>query len=502
MNPKKLEILRSNGPCRRLVSASLGLALLVVAGSGFAQLAPVTNDAAGAAALAAAMAANPGVVTGASFVAVPAAGTPHAVHNGPLSSFPTNGSAFAIMTTGNAQFADDPNLAPNTGQDLAGNNVRGDTDLDVTVLKIDLQVPQGANCLVLDFQFYSEEFPEFVNTQFNDAFIAELNASTWTTMGSTISAPGNFAFDPSGNVISINSSGNTSMTPGNAMGTTYDGATPLLSASTPITPGAHSLYLSIFDQGDRIFDSAVFLDNLIVGFVPDPQLNCVPGAVPKNFTMTLTPAIAENPEDTEHTVIATLLEQGNPVPDAPLSFEVTGANTASASTTTGPAGQASFTYLGTNEGSDVITACYDADGDGSCEALASAQKHWLHVNKEPAAACVPTTNPSGKNEPGKNASPNAGMNPDGFYQLLGVDPDGPAPSLLVGDTGSSFVAGPFAPGAKVKITQADGTEARMQSGSGVIEAHLLLNGDAKVWAVDNEGALSAVAICYVPRPPK
>ncbi len=47
-----------------------------------------------------------------------------------------------------------------------------------------------------------------------------------------------------------------------ARGTTFDGATRLLRASTPITPGRHRLYLSIFDQGDRIYDSAVFLDNL------------------------------------------------------------------------------------------------------------------------------------------------------------------------------------------------------------------------------------------------
>ena len=99
----------------------------------------------------------------------------------------------------------------------------------------------------------------------NDGFVAELDSSTWTTVDSVINAPNNFAFDPSGDVISINSSGATSMTAANATGTTYDGATPLLGASTPITPGTHSLYLSIFDQGDDILDSAAFLDNLVLG---------------------------------------------------------------------------------------------------------------------------------------------------------------------------------------------------------------------------------------------
>ncbi|HEY3106027.1 MAG TPA: choice-of-anchor L domain-containing protein [Gaiellaceae bacterium] len=171
------------------------------------------------------------------------------------------------MTTGDPTLADQPNNSSSSGVDLSGGSVRGNTDFDVTMLKIDLAVPAGANCLALDFQFLTEEFPEFVGSNFNDAFIAELDSSTWTTSGSTISAPNNFAFDPSGDVISVNSSGVTSMTAGNASGTTYDGATPLLSAATPITAGAHSLYLSIFDQGDHILDSAVFVDNLILGSV-------------------------------------------------------------------------------------------------------------------------------------------------------------------------------------------------------------------------------------------
>ncbi len=54
------------------------------------------------------------------------------------------------------------------------------------------------------------------------------------------------------------------MTAANANGTTYGGATPILRASTPITPGVHSLFLSIFDQGDRGYDSAAFVDNLTI----------------------------------------------------------------------------------------------------------------------------------------------------------------------------------------------------------------------------------------------
>jgi hypothetical protein len=99
-----------------------------------------------------------------------------------------------------------------------------------------------------------------VGSAFNDAFIAELDTSDWTTSGSVISAPNNFAFDPQGKVISINSTGEAAMSAANAASTTYDGATALLQASKTVTPGSHSLFLSIFDQGDEDYDSAVMVD--------------------------------------------------------------------------------------------------------------------------------------------------------------------------------------------------------------------------------------------------
>src|SRR5262245_26336974 len=245
-------------------------ALMVVAGVTLAITSaaqPVITPTNTASSLAGAIVVDPSVVTGASLLAVPPSGTPNAVAESAtaLGVFPTAGSTYTILTSGDANLADDANTDPDSGADLGGGNVRGDTDFDVTILKIDLNVPQGRNCLTFDFRFLSDEFPEFVGSDFNDAFIAELDTSDWSTSGSNITAPHNFASDPGGNAISINAAGAASMTAGDASGTTYDGATPLLSASSPITSGAHRLYLSIFDQGDGIYDSAVFLDNLFLG---------------------------------------------------------------------------------------------------------------------------------------------------------------------------------------------------------------------------------------------
>lgn len=213
--------------------------------------------------LAKAIADRPGSVTGASFVTIPPAGNPAALADTRLGGFPTSARRYAILSTGDATFASNANSGPATGVDLGGEVIRGARD--VTTLKIDFNVPANVSCLSVRFRFYSEEFPEFVGDQFNDAFIAELDRNTWSAgdgITPQITAPDNFAFDTAGNAISVNSTGPTNVSAARSSDTTYDAATRRLRASTPITPGAHSLYMTIFDQGDRVYDSSVFIDRL------------------------------------------------------------------------------------------------------------------------------------------------------------------------------------------------------------------------------------------------
>jgi Bacterial Ig-like domain len=127
-------------------------------------------------------------------------------------------------------------------------------------------VPADRNCLRVDFRFLSDEFPEYVGGTVNDAFVAELDASNFTiNPDASVNAPNNFAFDAGGNLVSVNTA---AFSETEAAGTTYDGATPRLRASTPITPGLHAIYLSTFDQGDDILDSAAFVDALRLENVP------------------------------------------------------------------------------------------------------------------------------------------------------------------------------------------------------------------------------------------
>lgn len=187
--------------------------------------------------------------------------------------FPTASGTFAILATGKAADASLPNDSESHTSVLTGlDNSQGN---DLVRLHLQLDVPDVANCLAFDFAFYSEEFEEWVNSQYNDAFTAQLKDSSLSIVTDTdvspfpfVVAPGNFAFDENSNFIDVN----TVFGVTTATGTTYDGVTPLLRAKTAVTGGSViDLYLSIQDLGDSLWDSAVFLDN----FFWSSDVDCV-----------------------------------------------------------------------------------------------------------------------------------------------------------------------------------------------------------------------------------
>jgi hypothetical protein len=247
------------------------------ANSGLAPGLIMTNATAFSSALA--IASDPTLITFSDFITQPNPAS-SAVVDTSLTFFPTQGNDYAALSTGSTSSI--PMTGTFASADLGGGPVRGTNDRDVTIWRIGMNVPAGVYCLGLDFQFLSEEFPGYVGSVFNDAFIGELDQSTWTTVQtSTISAPDNFIFDGAGNLITVNSV--VGLSAGNGAGTAFDGgtedggATGLLTARTVITPGLHTLYLSILDQRDNIFDSAVLIDNLVLFNTAD----CPTGVVEK-----------------------------------------------------------------------------------------------------------------------------------------------------------------------------------------------------------------------------
>ena len=144
----------------------------------------------------------------------------------------------------------------------------------------------------------------------------------------------------------------------------------------------------------------------------------------------------------------------------------------------------------------------DANGDVILE------HKTIHVPDvtPPTVQCVEGPNPGGKQIPPAGSTtlpgPKGGQNEDGFYRLLAVDNVDPNPKIYVADDGSSFVAGPFANGDVVKITQAPDATPLSKKMAGAVIAHIILKGDALVYAVDASGNQSDPISCKVPPPPK
>ncbi len=167
-------------------------------------------------------------------------------------------------------------------------------------------------------------------------------------------------------------------------------------AAPPINPNFDPAVLNCYmaeynhmaTQGSTLY--LTWGDNRKTLFTPDfpngradPDVFFETESDPAVLNLVLTPDTATNEVDTPHTVVATVTDGlGNPISGLAIEFTVTGANTASGSGTTDATGQASFTYTGTNEGDDTITAWVDRDGDGvqdPDEASDTAVKTWKPV---------------------------------------------------------------------------------------------------------------------------
>lgn len=158
---------------------------------------------------------------------------------------PRQGSTIAWIGTGRL------GNAPEPGQDLGAFGPNG----DATSLTLTLDVPASAASMAFDFNFLSAEYPEFVGSQYNDAFKANVDGDAWS---------GNAAKDSAGQLININSALFDVTTAPALQGTGYahvGGATGWLTAIVPVDPGTRvTLELEIFDRSDGQYDSSVALD--------------------------------------------------------------------------------------------------------------------------------------------------------------------------------------------------------------------------------------------------
>ena len=175
-----------------------------------------------------------------------------------------------ILTTGSATDAVGPNLFSDTTTENGMSGlpeldalIPGYTSYDATKLSIDFT--SNGDSVYFNYVFASEEYNEWVGSEFNDVFGLFLDGVNLAVV------PG------SGNNVAINTVNNTSNSiyyNDNEFGSfniEYDGFTTILTASfSGLSAGMHTLDLAIADAGDSALDSAVFIQGGTLSDTPTP----------------------------------------------------------------------------------------------------------------------------------------------------------------------------------------------------------------------------------------
>ena len=166
-----------------------------------------------------------------------------------------------ILSTGRVQNftngSGDPNTSPSTSTNTNGvnndpllNAIAGNNTFDAAILEVDFIA--DTEFLSMQFTFASEEYPEYVNSIFNDAVGIWIN--------------GQLVMSPILNVTQINTvnqSSNESLfvdNTGDDYNTEMDGFTVTLSVLIPVNIGQeNTLRIAIADVADSSYDSAILI---------------------------------------------------------------------------------------------------------------------------------------------------------------------------------------------------------------------------------------------------
>jgi gliding motility-associated-like protein len=179
------------------------------------------------------------------------------------------------ITEGLVMSSGDVNNIPGAGGNFAtgGPGGNGDADLDVissagtndaVVLEFDF-VPTG-DSINFEYIFGSEEYPEFVNSGFNDVFAFIISGPGFA--GPFANGGVNLALLPDGvtpvTIDNVNDGLNAQYyvdnSAGGANGIVFDGHTVTLAARAAVTCGeTYHIKLALADAGDFAYDSGIFL---------------------------------------------------------------------------------------------------------------------------------------------------------------------------------------------------------------------------------------------------
>lgn len=179
-----------------------------------------------------------------------------------LSPDATPGDTGVILSTGRAdrltQSNGDPNRSTNTSTNTSGPNndsdfnaAAGANTYDASFLEVDF-TSATAGFMTMQFVFASEEYPEYVNSLYQDMVGVWINgAQVDMTIGNGDADPGNINASDNGNLFinNTNDDYNTEM----------DGFTITLSLKIPIVAGTNSIKIGVANVGDNSYDSNLLI---------------------------------------------------------------------------------------------------------------------------------------------------------------------------------------------------------------------------------------------------
>lgn len=183
--------------------------------------------------------------------------------NGQLSPGVVPSNTGVILSTGNVvdftQSNGDPNRSAGTTTNTSGvdnnaqfNAIAGTRTYDAVWLDVDF-TPVG-NTMTMSFVFASEEYPEYINSQFNDVVGVWVNGThVPITVGNGVTSVNNINGNTQQNLFVNNTN--------DAYNTEMDGFTVTLTLTMPVNPGVlNSIRIGVADAADSSYDS-----NLLIG---------------------------------------------------------------------------------------------------------------------------------------------------------------------------------------------------------------------------------------------
>ena len=293
-----------------------------------------------------------------------------------------------ILSSGDVAFVVGPNVEDaitgdnNTPGDAQLTTLAGQTTFDAAILEFDFVASAGS--VSFQYVFGSDEYTEFVGSQYNDVFafyINGTNCATVTTASGTVPVSINTINNTLNASLYRNNDPSELATP--PINTEMDGLTTVLTCQATVVPGAtNHLKLAIADASDTAYDSAVFLRAASFS---------VPTSTPTNTpTVTPTPTNTRTPTSTPTatTAPATTATNTPTATSAPVSSA-----TSTPTATTAPASTATHTPTAT------ATTVVSATATQTATVATTATTATATRTPTPLPTSTPTSSPTATRTP-------------------------------------------------------------------------------------------------------